>query len=72
MNCDICGELTKEGKSICNRCSKIMDDVIRDIDPEIWKGVDDCAYIYPMIKRVAEGTLRKQDVVNAILKGELD
>ena len=72
MKCDICGEPTFEGKSICDRCTKIMDDVVREINPDIWKGIDNCAYIYPMIKRVAEGTLRTQDVVNAILKGEID
>lgn len=67
MKCDICGELTTEEKRICDRCTKIMNDVIREI-PDIWNGIDNCQYIYPMIKRVAEGTLRTQDVVNALLK----
>lgn len=72
MRCEICGELTTGEKSICDRCSKIMEDIIRDIGPDVWKGIDDCKYIYPMIKRIAEGSLRTQDVVNSILKGEMD
>ncbi len=72
MECNICGESIIGNKSICDRCSKIMDDVIRDIGPDIWKGIDDCKFIYPMIKRVVEGSLRTQDVVNSILKGEAD
>ena len=72
MKCEICGESTTGEKRICDRCSKIMDDVIRNVGPDIWKGIDDCKYIYPMIKRVAEGDLRTQDVVNALLKGEMD
>ena len=72
MKCDICGEPTTEEKKICDRCSKIMNDVIRDVNPAIWKGIDVCSYVYPMIKRVAEGSLRTQDVVNELLKGETD
>lgn len=72
MKCDICGGPTIEDKRICDRCSKIMEDVIRNVGPDIWKGIDDCKYIYPMIKRVAEGDLRTQDVVNTLLKGETD
>jgi NAD-dependent SIR2 family protein deacetylase len=72
MKCDICGESTIEEKRICDRCSKVMDDVIREVGPDIWKGIDNCVYIYPMIKRVAEGSLRTQDVVNALLIGEAD
>jgi len=72
MKCEICGEFTPKGKNICDRCSNIVDDVIKNIDPEIWKGIDDCKYIYPMIKRVAEGSLRTQDVINALIIGEID
>ena len=49
-----------------------MDKVIRDIGPDVWEKIDDCKYIYPMIRRVAEGDLRTQDVVNELLKGEAD
>ena len=72
MKCDICGEPTTENRTICDRCTKIMDNVIKDVGPDAWKGIDDCKYIYPMIKRVAEGNLRTLDVVNMILKGETD
>jgi hypothetical protein len=72
MNCDICGRTTTNKKGICDRCNKIMDQVIRDVGPDVWNNIDDCKYIYPMIKRVAEGSLRTQDVVNELLKGEAD
>lgn len=72
MNCDICGKSTTNDNGICDRCSRIMNKVIRDVGPEMWQTIDDCKYIYPMVKRVAEGNLRTQDVVNAIMKGETD
>ncbi len=70
MNCEICGKPADE--SVCDTCRRIMDKVIRDVGPDVWEKIDDCKYIYPMIRRVAEGDLRTQDVVNALLKGELD
>ena len=72
MNCDICGKTTTNKKGICDSCNMIMEKVIRDEGSDIWNNIDDCKYIYPMIKRVAEGSLRTQDVVNSILKGESD
>ncbi len=72
MNCDICGNPTTSKKGTCDRCDRIMEKVIRDVGPEVWSSIDDCKYIYPMIKRVAEGSLRTQDVVNSLLKGESD
>ena len=72
MNCDICGKSTVNDSKICDRCGRIMDRVIRDVGSDLLKTVDDCRYIYPMIKRVANGDLRAQDVVNSILKGETD
>lgn len=71
MNCDICGKNSND-KRICDRCSRIMEKVIREVGPDLWSTVDDCKYIYPMIKRVADGSLRSQDVVNSLLKGEMD
>ncbi len=49
-----------------------MDKVIRDVGPDLLRSVDDCKYLYPMFKRVAEGSLRTQDVVNSLIKDELD
>ncbi len=72
MNCDICGKTTINKSRICDNCNSIMDKVIREVGPDVWNTIDDCKYIYPMIKRVAEGSLRTQDVVNALLKGEMD
>jgi hypothetical protein len=71
MNCDICGKASND-KRICDRCTRIMEKVIRDVGPDLLGTVDDCKYIYPMIKRVAEGSLRTQDVVNSLMKGETD
>jgi len=48
-----------------------METVIKDVGP-LWEKIDDCSYIYPMVKRVVDGDLRTQDVVNEILKGEAD
>jgi len=72
MNCDICDKTTTNTKGICDSCNRIMEKVIRDVGPDVWNNIDDCKYIYPMIKRVAEGSLRTQDVVNSLLKGESD
>ncbi len=72
MNCDICGKPTTNVKGICDGCTEIMDKVVRDVGPDVWNNIDDCRYIYPMIKRVAEGSLREQDIVNELLKGEAD
>ncbi len=72
MNCDICDEPTQKDTQVCDRCQKIMDKVIREVGPDVWEKIDDCKYIYPMVKRVAEGSLRTQDIVNEILKGEMD
>ena len=72
MNCDICGKTTTNMKGICDSCNRIMEKVIRDVGSDVWNNIDDCKYIYPMIKRVAEGSLRTQDVVNSLLKGETD
>ncbi len=72
MNCEICGKPTADESSVCDTCRRIMDKVIRDVGSDVWEKIDDCKYIYPMIRRVAEGDLRTQDVVNELLKGEQD
>ncbi len=71
MNCDICGKPTTNAKRICDGCTNIMDKVRMEVG-DIWNNIDDCRYIYPMVKRVAEGSLRTQDIVNELLKGEAD
>jgi len=72
MKCNVCGEPTTNRTGICDRCSRIIEKVTREVGPEVWEKIEDCRFIYPMIKRVAEGTLRTQDVVNELLKGEAD
>ncbi len=72
MNCDICGMSTTNKNRICDRCNRIMEQVTREVGPDVWEKIDDCKYIYPMVKRVAEGSLRTQDIVNELLKGESD
>lgn len=71
MNCEICGKSTLNEK-ICSRCTRIIDKIIHEVGPDVWNNIDDCKYIYPMIKRVAVGDLRTQDVINSLLKGEID
>ncbi len=72
MNCDICGDPTTNESKICDSCSRIMDEIVRQIGPDVWSKLEDCRYIYPMFKRVAEGSLRTQDIINELLKGEMD
>ncbi len=70
MNCEICGKSTSN--KICDRCTRILNKVIKEVGPDVLNKIDDCKYIYPMIKRVAIGDLRTQDVINSLLKGETD
>ncbi|HEX7574850.1 MAG TPA: hypothetical protein VF360_00600 [Candidatus Methanoperedens sp.] len=72
MNCDICGKSTSNENRICERCTRIIEKVIKEVGSDVLNNIDDCKYIYPMIKRVAEGSLRTQDVINEVLKGESD
>jgi len=71
MNCEICGKSTSNNK-ICSRCTRIIDKIVHEVGPDVWNNIDDCKYIYPMKKRVAIGDLRTQDVINSLLKGEID
>ena len=72
MNCDVCGKSTSNKNRICDRCTRIMDKVIKEIGSEVLTNREDCTYIDPLIQRVAEGALRTQDVINEVLKGESD
>jgi disulfide oxidoreductase YuzD len=69
MKCDICGDDMTNKKRTCDRCTEIMNTVIRDVGPDIWNTIEDCRFIYPMVKRVADGSLRTQDIVKEVLKG---
>lgn len=71
MKCDICEAPTGNENRICDKCGRIMDNVVREVGPDVWEKIDDCRFIYPMVRRVAEGTLRTQDIVNELLKGEI-
>ncbi|HEY9246665.1 MAG TPA: hypothetical protein VIO11_07465 [Candidatus Methanoperedens sp.] len=71
MKCDICGKSTID-TPVCDRCNRIMEKVIREVGSDVWEKLPDCKYIYPMVRRVAEGDLRTQDIVNELLKGEAD
>ncbi len=70
MECAVCG--MKSDARLCARCSKIEKEVVKTVGEDVWNKMDDCSYIYPLIKRVAEGDLTVKDVVNEILKGEMD
>jgi hypothetical protein len=61
MNCDIFGGDTIN-KIICERCTKIMEGVIREVGPDVRNSIEDCRFIYPMVKRVADGSLGTQDI----------
>ena len=65
MKCDICGEPTSNKNRICERCTKIVDKVIKEVRSDVLKNIDDCKYIYPMIKR-ALGQYYSVDKPNAI------
>jgi disulfide oxidoreductase YuzD len=69
MKCDVCGETATNNKRMCDQCAMIIEKVIREVGPDVWNKIPDCKYIYPMVKRVADGNLRTQDIVKDILKG---
>ncbi len=70
MGCIVCG--AESDARLCVRCSNIERNVVKAVGYDVWSKMDDCSYIYPLIRRVAEGSLTEKDVVNEILKGEMD
>jgi hypothetical protein len=64
MHCIVCGKVSKN--KYCDDCGKIMDDVIRKVGEKRWSTIDDCSYIYPMVKRAARGEVTVNDIINSM------
>jgi hypothetical protein len=64
MKCTVCG-IDTESK-YCNDCGKIMEEIIRTVGEKRWNAIDDCSYIYPMVRRAAKGELTVNDIINAM------
>jgi len=43
-----------------------MNEVIRKVGEARWNALDDCSFIYPMVKRAAKGELTVNDVVQEL------
>ncbi|MBN2110599.1 MAG: hypothetical protein JW705_05885 [Methanosarcinaceae archaeon] len=64
MKCIVCG--IESETRYCNKCGKVMDELIRTIGEKRWSAIDDCSFIYPMVLRVAKGELTINDIINAL------
>ncbi|WP_321418926.1 hypothetical protein [uncultured Methanomethylovorans sp.] len=64
MKCLVCGE--ESDTKYCNRCGKIMDEVIRQVGEKRWSSIDDCSFIYPMVLRVAKDELTVTDIIRSL------
>lgn len=64
MKCQICG--VESDSEYCRECEKILNQVIRRVGEERWNAMDDCSFIYPMIKRVARGELTVNDIIDQL------
>lgn len=64
MQCTVCGVDTNT--KYCNDCEKILEQIIQKVGEKRWKAIDDCSYIYPMIKRAVNGELTVNDIINAM------
>ncbi|MGM0771924.1 MAG: hypothetical protein ACQESU_10035 [Halobacteriota archaeon] len=64
MQCVVCGVETD--KRYCDKCEKIMDEIIQKVGEQRWNSIDDCSYIYPMVKRATKGELTVNDIINAM------
>ncbi|KGK97751.1 hypothetical protein LI82_08210 [Methanococcoides methylutens] len=64
MQCTVCGVETEN--KYCNDCEKILEEIIQKVGEKRWSAIDDCSYIYPMIKRAAKGELTVNDIINAM------
>lgn len=43
-----------------------MNNLIRRVGEAHWNEMDDCSFIYPMVKRVARGELTINDVIQEL------
>lgn len=64
MKCEVCG--AESDTRYCDLCGPVMNEVIRKVGEERWAAIDDCSFIYPMVKRVAKGELTVNDIIDAL------
>ncbi|ADI74960.1 conserved hypothetical protein [Methanohalobium evestigatum Z-7303] len=64
MNCQICG--VESNSKYCQECEKILNEVVRRVGEARWNAMEDCSFIYPMIKRVAKGELTVNDIIQQL------
>ena len=64
MKCEVCG--VESESQYCPDCGKIMNEVIRKVGEARWNAIDDCSFIYPMVKRVGKGELTVNDVIQEL------
>lgn len=64
MKCEVCGNESKT--NYCSNCGPIMNDIIRKVGEERWNALEDCSFIYPMVKRAARGELTVNDIIQQL------
>ncbi|MCQ1537216.1 hypothetical protein FTO70_16345 [Methanosarcina sp. KYL-1] len=64
MKCEIC-EAESDAR-YCKECGDIMNDVIRQVGEARWAAIDDCSYIYPLVRRVGKGELTVHDIIQSL------
>jgi len=64
MKCEVC-EMESDTQ-YCSQCGPVMNEVIRKVGEARWNAMDDCSFIYPMVKRVAKGELTVNDVIQEL------
>lgn len=64
MECEVCG--VESDTRYCDRCGAVINKVIRKVGEERWAAIEDCAFIYPMVKRVGRGELTVNDIIEEL------
>jgi hypothetical protein len=68
MKCESCGADSED--KYCQKCGKILDDLVRAIGEKRWAAMDDCSFIYPLVQQVANGELTVHDIIQVLEKEE--
>ena len=66
MHCDVCK--AESDSRYCSDCGKIMNELIRRVGETRWASIDDCSFIYQMVKRDGKGELTITDIINELEK----
>jgi hypothetical protein len=64
MKCEACG--IESDTRYCTDCGKVMDEVVRRVGEARWAAIDDCSFIYPLVKRVGKGEATVNDIIQAL------